>query len=63
MNNNNFKIGDLVIIYNAINDPVAEEYLNDHGTILEIHPPYVKLQFLNGEIHNVLLKNIKEHFN
>lgn len=58
--NNEFHINDLVLVNNDKNDPVAAEYLNDHATILELHPPYAKVQFLNGDIYNILITNLKE---
>ena len=61
--NNNFKIGDSVLINNYIDTPEIEQYLNDHAIILEIWPPYVEVKFLNGETAIVLLNNIKKYPN
>ena len=61
--NNELMIGDTVIVETCINDPVAEEYLNDHATILELRPPYAKIQFLNNDIHTVLITNLRKHSN
>lgn len=56
-----FQIGDMIIVSQDLDhdDPIAAEYLNKHATILAIHLPYVEVQFLNGDIHSVLFKNIK----
>ena len=63
MQNNEFKVGDLVIVDKCIDDPVAEVYLNDHATIIDMRPPHIKLQFLNGDIHTVLIDNIRKQSN
>ena len=63
MYNDEFKIGDMVIVDKCINDPVAEVYLNDHATIIEIRSPYIKLKFLNGDIYTVLIDNIRKQSN
>ena len=41
-------------------DPVAEEYSNCHAKILKFYPPFVEVEFLNTDIHRVLIKNIKK---
>lgn len=58
--NDDFEIGDYVIVNSCIDDPVAEECLNDHAVIQELHIPYAKVQFLNGNIYNILIKNLKK---
>jgi len=63
MQNNEFKVGDLVIVDKCIDDPVAEVYLNDHATIIEMRPPYAKIQFLNNDIHTVLITNLRKQSN
>ncbi len=59
--NPNLQINDLVLILGDTehDDPVAAEYVNDHGYVQEIKQDCVKLLFLNGEEHTVLIKNIR----
>ena len=52
-------------MYNAIiitckDDPVAEDHLNDHVTILESHPPYALVRFLDGTENKVLIENLRD---
>lgn len=63
MDFNDFMIGDLVLINEDVDhdDPVAQEYANKHAYIKSFFPPYVEVEFLNGDIHKVMIKNIRKH--
>lgn len=56
-------VGDLVLINEDIDhdDPVALEYENKHAYIKAFIPPYAEVEFLNGDIHRVMIKNIRKH--
>ena len=60
-----FKIGEIIMVTEDHDgdDPVAQEYPNRHATIKGFFPPYVEVEFLNGDIHRVLEKHIRRRSN
>lgn len=57
-----FVVGDRIMIFRDLDhdDPVACKYINKHAIIKAIYPPYLEVEFLNGETHCVLAKNVRE---
>ena len=41
-------------------DPVANEYINKHAIIKSYYPPWIEVEFLNGDIHRVMEKNVRK---
>lgn len=59
---NDYMVGDMVFIKGDIDhdDPVANEYINKHATIKSYYPPWVEVEFLNGDVHRVMEKNVRK---
>ena len=55
-------VGDMIIVCKDTDndDPVAFEYMNKHATIKAVYPPYLEVEFLNGDVHRVMEKNVRK---
>ena len=57
-----YMVGDMVMIHGDLDhdDPVAAEFINKHATIKAFYPPYIEVEFLNGAVHKVMIKNVRK---